>query len=138
MKLMIIAVIAFLASLLAGGPEGGIGYRRRLVTIWGRVRSGPLGARPSALTSLPRSTWAVLKRVGVKFPAASYLLPGQETVVGFSRRPRAANRYLAHQFLRLERAAEARNAKLFWTVATRLVTRSCAYRMAVLHKCLPF
>lgn len=113
MKFAIIAILTFLARLVTGGPEGGIGLRRRFLTVWGMVKSGPLGARPSALTSLNRSTWAVLKRAGVKFPAAAYLLPGEGSKEGFARRPRAANRYLAHQFLRLEKAAANRNATLF-------------------------
>lgn len=40
--------------------------------------------------------------------------------------------------MRLEKAAEAGNTQLFWTIALVLIKRSKTYRMAAVHKAIPF
>lgn len=80
----------------------------------------------------------MLKRNGIKFPAASVLLDDVSSNPIDANTPRRANRFLAHQLLRMERAAAAGEAKLYWVIAKALIKRSKVYRMACLHKSLPF
>lgn len=131
------------ASLYAAGTAGReldvLVWHLKL--LWRRFRRGILWAQQRDVAppvkGLKRSTWAVLKRAGLKFPAAFALLPGDDgdKLQGTQFR---ANRYLGHQFERLGKAAEARNARLFWTISRSLIERSRAYRMAAVHKALPF
>jgi len=80
----------------------------------------------------------VLKRNGIKFPAASVLLDDVSRNPIDANTPRRANRFLAHQLIRMEKAAAKGEAKLYWVIAKALIKRSKVYRMSCLHKSLPF
>jgi hypothetical protein len=79
------------------------------------IRSTTPGGRPNGSRTLDKRDRAILREVGIRIPASSATLFCDDTDKerNIQKRMRSTNRYLAHQFRRLERAREADNHKLF-------------------------